>query len=187
MSMNKILPGHKYVGNFLDAPMQIGMIYKMDDDQFIPVYHFNDIYPNVDLTKWIRSGSKAEIRFSTQKDVSITVGGSASTGIGNSEIKLSFKRSRSVAGVLKDAAVDTLATGNVHGDLVKLWESKGFVKFNTKYIFVFEVVTAASGTLIYSEEKNNQVVLRHKFDKPIKNVADLGSGEFEYVSNTKRP
>lgn len=186
MKMNRILSGHRYVANFLDAPVRIGMIYKMDDDQFIPVHHFNDIYPDINLAKWTQSGSEAEIRFSAQKEVSVTIGGSATSGIGSSEVKLAFKRSKSVAGSLKDAAIDSLTVGNVTDELIALWKAKGYEKFNTKYIFVYELVTAASGTLIYSEEKNNQVVLRHKFDKPITSFADLGSGEFEYVSNTKR-
>ena len=186
MNMNKILLGYKYIANFLDAPVRIGMIYQMDDEQFIPVMHFNDAYPNIDLAKWTDSGTKATIQFTEAKDVDISFGASASSSIGSSEVKLSFKKSKSAAGVIKDAAIDSLRTANVIEDLKKIWTDKGYIKFNKKYLFVFEVVTAASGTLIYSEESKNQVVLKHKFDKAIGKIADLGSGEFEYISNTKR-
>lgn len=184
--MNMILAGYKYVANFLDEPVRIGMIYQMDDKQFIPAMHFNDAFPNIDLAKWISSGAAASLKFSDQKQVSIVIGGSASTGIGKSEIKFSFKKSRSVAGVLKDAVADSLRTDNVKDNLKQIWIDRGYEKFKKKYIFVFGVVTAASGTLIYSEESKNEVILKHKFDKPISKFADLGSGEFEYVSNTKR-
>lgn len=184
--MNVILAGYKYVANFLDEPVRIGMIYQMDDDQFIPAMHFNDAFPNIDLSKWTNSGAPAALRFADQKQVSFVIGGSASSGVGKSEIKIGFQKSRSVAGELKDAVVDSLSTGLIKENLKKIWIDQGYEKFRKKYIFVFSVVTAASGTLIYSAESKNEVILKHKFDKPISKFADLGSGEFEYVSNKKR-
>lgn len=184
--MNKVLLGHKYVANFLDAPVRIGMIYRMDDKQFIPALHFNDIYPDVNLGTWTDSGTKGLIKFDEAKEVTIVLGGSANSGIGTSEVKLTFKRKRSSAGVIRDAAVDALRYQNVLPQLKQIWTDRGFVNFRHDYIFVYEVVTAASGTLIYSEDSNNQVVLSHTLNKKVAKVADLGSGAFEYVSNTKR-
>lgn len=186
MNFNKVLPGHKYVANFIDAPIRLGMIYQMDDEQFIPALHFNDAYPDIDLKKWINSGTPASIKFSNSKEVAITIGGSASSGLGKSEVKIGFRKSKTVAGVLKDAVVDQLSTGNILEDLKHIWLERGYDKFHEKYIFVFEVMTAASGTLIYSEDSKNEVLLKHKFDTPVTNFLELGSGEFEYVSNTKR-
>jgi hypothetical protein len=185
-TMNKVLMGHKYVANFLDAPVRIGMIYRMDDDQFIPAIHFNDDHPAVSLQPLTDSGTKGSIKFSESKDVTISFGGSASTGIGKSEVKLSFKKKRSVAGVISDAVIDSVRFGKVLPQLKATWTDRGYIKYLKDYIFVYQVVNAASGTLIYSEDSKNEVVLKHTLNEAVGKLGDLGSGNFEYVSNTKR-
>jgi hypothetical protein len=185
-TMNKVLGGHQYVANFLDAPVKLGMVFRMDDKQFIPAIHFNDAYPDIDLNKWCEAGTKGAIRFNEAKQVSITLGGAVSTNLGKSEVQLSFQKSKSVAGVILDAAIDSLRYKNVMPQLKELWVAQGFVKFLNQYVFVFDVVTAASSTLVYSEESRNQVVLKHTLGTPVTTLAELGSGNFEFVSNTKR-
>jgi len=184
--MNKILAGHAYVANFLHAPVRLGMIYRMDDKQFIPALHFNDEYPGVDLSKWTDSGTKGLIKFSQEKDVTIQFGGSASSSIGKSQVKMVFKRRRSVAGVISEAAIDALRYQNVLPQLKELWTTRGYVKFLRYYIFVYDVVTAASGSIVYSEESNNEVVLEHILGDKVGAIADLGSGNFTYISNKKQ-
>jgi hypothetical protein len=184
--MNKILLGHKYVGNFIDAPVRLGMIFRMDAQQFIPAMHFNDAYPAINLGKWTEAGSKGNIRFSESTSVSFAFGASATTGIGESEIGIKFKKSKSVAGYVQDAAVERFGYSNILPQLKKLWNAQGYSQYYKEYVLVFEVVTAASGTLIYSEDRNNEVVLRHKLGAAVKKIADLGSGNFEFVSNSKR-
>jgi hypothetical protein len=183
---NKILPGHRYVGNFLDAPVRIGMIYRMDDRQFIPALHFNDSYPEIDLAKWTDSGSKGTLRFTGARDVAISFGTSTSTALGKSEIRLSFRRQKTVAGAIEDAAIDSLRYGNVLPQLKEIWNTRGYAKFPRDYIFVYEVLSAASGTLVYSLESKNEVILRHTLGEPVTKLADLASGNFEYVSNSRR-
>lgn len=185
-TMNKVLAGHKYVANFLDAPVRIGMIYRMDDKQFIPALHFNDAHPGVDLAKWTDSGTKGIIKFSEAKEVSISFGGSAMSPVGQSEVKIKFHKKRSVAGVIMDAAINALRYQNVLKELKDIWTTGGYVNFLKDYIFVYDVVSAASGTLLYSEESKNEVVLRHTLGEKVTKLVDLGSGNFEYVSNTKR-
>lgn len=184
--MNKILAGHKYIGNFLDAPVRIGMIYRMDDDQFIPAIHFNDVFPAIDLAKWTDSSSKGSIKFSQAKDVSISFGVGATSSVGTSEVKLRFHRARSVAGAIADARIESLRFLPVLPQLKELWAQHGFEKYRAEYVFVFDVVTAASGTLIYSEDRKNEVVLSHTLGAGVSKVLDLASGQFEYVSNSKR-
>lgn len=185
-TMNKVLAGHKYVANFLDAPVRIGMVCRMDDEQFIPAIHFNDDYPGVGLAKWTDSGTKGMIKFSDAKDVTIAFGGSASSTLGKSEIKLAFSRKRSVAGAIQDAAIDELRYQKVLAELKQIWINRGYVKFLRHYIFVYDVLSAASGTLIYSEDAKNEVVLKHTLGEAVTKLVDLASGNFEYVSNTKR-
>jgi hypothetical protein len=100
-------------------------------------------------------------------------------------VTISFKKKRSVAGVLNDAAVDELRYGPILSQLKEIWTSKGYGKFLHDYIFVYSTVTAASGSLIYSEESNNTVKLAHQSGEGVTKLADLGSGNFEYLSNTK--
>jgi hypothetical protein len=184
--MNKILAGHQYVANFLDAPVRIGMIFRMDDKQFIPAMHFNDAFPGIDLKKWIDTGTKGIIKFSATKEVALTFGSSATTGIGQSEVKLKFQKAKSAAGAIQDAAIENLRYGNVLPQLKQMWQDQGYVHFRKEYVFVYDVVTAGSGTLVYSEEGKNEVVLKHALGEKVTKIADLGSGNFEYVSNTKR-
>jgi hypothetical protein len=184
--MNKVLAGHKYIANFLDAPVRIGMIYRMDDDQFIPAIHFNDAFPDIDLAKWTDSSSKGSIKFSEAKDVSISFGAAATTSAGASEVKLRFNRAKSAAGAIADARIESLRFLPVLPQLKELWGQYGFEKYRDEYVFVFDVVTAASGTLIYSEDRKNEVVLSHKLGAGVSKVLDLASGQFEYVSNSKR-
>lgn len=183
--MNKILQGHKYVANFIDEPVRLGMIYRMDDDQFIPVIHFSDAYPEIDLTTLIDSGSTGSIKFSVAEEVTISFGADASSRIGESEVKLKFNKSRSVAGVIQDAVVHSLRYGNLLSQLEQIWSDRGYVKHRDGYVFVFEVLAAASGTLIYSQDSKNEVVLKHTLGNPVTKLADLGSGNFERISSTK--
>ena len=184
--MNKILLGHKYVGNFIDAPVRLGMIFRMDAQQFIPAMHFNDAYPDINLGKWTETGSKGNIRFAESTSVSFSFGVSATTGVGESELGIKFKKAKSVAGYVQDAAVERFGYSNILPQLKELWNAQGYSKYYKEYVLVFEIVTAASGTLIYSEDRNNEVVLRHKLGAAVKKIADLGSGNFEFVSNSKR-
>jgi len=186
MKMNKILLGHKFVANFLDSPVQLGMIYRMDDKQFIPALHFNDSFSDMNLDKWTNSGTKGMIKFSESTNVNISFGGSASTSIGKSEVKIKFIKKHSVAGAIQDAIIRSIRYQPIIEQLKKIWTDNDFINFPKNYIFVFEIVTAASGTLIYSEEANNEVVLKHSLEGPVSKIADLGSGNFEYVSNSKR-
>jgi len=185
-TMNKVLAGHKYIANFLAAPVRIGMIYRMDDDQFIPAIHFNDDVPNIDLAKLTDAGTKGLIKFSEAQDVTISFGGSGSTTLGKSELKLVFIRKHSAAGAIQDAAIEELRYQKILKELKQIWVDRGYVKFLGDYVFVYNVVTAASGTLIYSEQSKNEVVLKHTLGDPVTGLAALASGNFEYVSNTKR-
>jgi hypothetical protein len=99
---------------------------------------------------------------------------------------MKFTRSRSGAGALSKVFVDSLRYDLLLEVLQKIWKDRKYDKYLREYFLVFETVTAGSGTLIFSEQKNNQVILRHEVGAKVTTLADLASGEFEYVSNTKR-
>jgi hypothetical protein len=186
MKMNKILLGHKYVANFLDSPLKLGMIFRMDDKQFIPALHFNDEFPKIDLGTVSSSGTKGMIKFSEAKNVEISFGGNASTNIGKSEVKMKFLRKHSIAGVIRDATIENIRYQPILSQLKEIWTKHDFINYLKEFIFIFDIVSASSGTLIYSEESNNEIILAQKANESISKIADLGSGNFEYVSNSKR-
>jgi len=184
--MNKVLTGEQYVANFLDEPIRIGTIFRMDDAQFVIAIQFDQAFPNVPLAPYVDKGSAGTLKFSEQKNVSITFGVSATTPEGESEVTMKFKRARSAAGAFAAARVEAVSYMPILPQLKKLWTDNGLVKYRREYFFVFQTVTAASGTFIYSEDRNNEVVLKHTAGATVSKLADLASGSFEYLSNTKR-
>ena len=184
--MNKVLGGQQYIANFLDQPLRVGSIIRMDDKQSILALHVNDAFPDIDLGKFTESGSKGSLKFSEEKAVSVTFGGSAKSTLGKSEVSLQFKRARTAAGVFDDVRVEALRFETIKQQLRQIWEGKGYDQFLSDYFLVFETITAGSGTLIYSEDRDNTVILGHVLGDTVTKLADLGSGQFEYVSNTKR-
>jgi hypothetical protein len=184
--MNKILTGEQYVANFLDEPIRVGTIFRMDDAQFVIAIHFDQAFPDIRLGKYIDTGSAGTLKFSEQKNVAIAFGASATTSAGQSEVSMKFKRARSAAGAFAGARVEAVSYMPILPQLKKLWTDNNLVRYRREYFFVFQTVTAASGTFIYSEDKNNEVVLKQATGEKVSKIADLASGNFEYVSNTKR-
>ena len=182
--MNKVLSGEQYIANFLDEPIRIGTIFRMDDAQFVIALQFDQAFPDIRLAKYIDTGSAGTLKFSEERDVAIGFGASAAAG--PSQVSLKFKRARSAAGAFAGARVEAVSYIPILPQLKKLWTDNGLVNYRREYFFVFQTVTAASGTFIYSEDRNNDVVLKHTSGEKVSKIADLASGNFEYVSNTKR-
>lgn len=184
IKMNKILMGHKFVGNFLDEPVAIGKIYKMDDRQFVPALIFNDLYPGINLGQWIDSGTPGDLKFNVATDVNFVFGGNATSSIGETKVEMEFKKRRKVAGYMKDARIQSLRFENIRGELKKIWQDKGYTKRLRDYIFIYEVVTVASGSLVYSSEGSTKVVLEHTLAEKVTRLADLGSGNFQMATSS---
>lgn len=180
------LNGQQYVANTLDQPVTIGSVFRVDDGQAILAAHVSDFDRKVNIRKFTSTGSKGTLKFSESRDVTIRFGGSATTNLGESEVSLKFRKAKSAAGALNDVFVDSLRYDPLLEALQKVWKARRYDKYLREYYLVFETVTAASGTLIFSEDRNNEVVLRHKMGSKVTKIADLASGEFEYVSNTRR-
>lgn len=182
MKLNKVLPGYKYIANFMDEPVSLGMIYRMDERQFIPALHVNDAFPGIDLSALTNTGSPAVIKFSDAKNVEVTFG----AGSAPAQVSFKFKRARSVVGAMQDASASTVSYVPIKKEIKQIWLDNGFDRFLQDYIFVFAVTTAASGTLLYSVERNNEVVLEQSEGAAVKKIADLASGKFTYISNRKQ-
>lgn len=183
---NEVLVGYKYVANFSDQPLRVGSIFRMDDRESILALDLTADYPDLGIASRTSTGSQGSLKFSAQRDVSITFGGSVTGAPGESAVMLKFKRAKSVAGAFNEVYVDALRYDPLLDRLKAIWTDRGFMKYRREYFLVFEALTAASGTLIYSMEKSNEVVLQHTLGTPVTKVADLGSGKFEYVSNTRQ-
>ena len=49
--MNKVLSGEQYIANFLDEPIRIGTIFRMDDAQFVIALQFDQAFPDIRTTR----------------------------------------------------------------------------------------------------------------------------------------
>jgi hypothetical protein len=106
--LSRVLNGEQYVANFLDQPVSIGTVFRVDDGQAIIASHISDFDEGVNLRKYISSGAKGTLKFSESKDMSVRFGRSATTELGDSEVSLKFRRARPAAGALGDVFVDSL-------------------------------------------------------------------------------
>jgi hypothetical protein len=187
MGKMKVVPGQSYVVNFDDSPVRIGHIYRMDENEPILALRFNDVFPGLSLAELTETGSQGDLKFTGKGGVDISFGVEGSAGdVGSAQVGFKFTKARTLVGALKDAAKSELAYGNIKTKLRQIWEEQGYDQYLDKYAFVFATVTAASGTLLFSLEKNNSVVLESKLKTPVKSLTALASGKFEYVTNTKR-
>src|SRR5690606_40569183 len=86
---------------------------------------------------------------------------------------------------LKQIARTSVKLGLVNEELKKYWKVHGFDKLANihKYHFISEVITAQSGTVIFSQDQGNTVVLKGKSDIPLTSLAVIWSGSVEFVIN----
>jgi hypothetical protein len=182
----RIFSGVGYFGNFLNTGLQVGDIYQMDDRQFIPLANIADLDPAIVLdSSKLSVGTRSNLSYTRESYVEIKFKGDASAPhLAKGEVELNFKRKNSAFVSLKDTETTAIRMELIRQALVRVWNERGY-KNNGRHVLVFETVRAASGTIIYSEEKNNKVILKAKADEAVTSVVKLGSGEFEYVTNAK--
>lgn len=68
-----------------------------------------------------------------------------------------------------------------------IWTARGFGKYRDGCLFVCEVRTAASGTLNYSEEAGNEVVLQQTLGEGVTKLLSLRSSATSATSPCFRP
>jgi hypothetical protein len=176
-----------YYGNFIGTPVKIGDVFQVDGAEHIKLGNIEKLTTKISLKDTIESGTEANFKFTSGKEFAITFGANADLKLGKGEVQIDFKSNSSAFVSLNDAVIDVLSIGLIEDELKAYWDAKGYSKpgKRKKYIIISSIIKAASGTVIFSSEKNNKVVLKASTDEEIKSIKALGSGNFEYVSNTK--
>lgn len=182
----RILSSLGYLGNFLNTGIKVGDIYQMDDRQFILLANIAELADDLvlDATK-LQVGTKGSLSYTRESNVDVKFKGDASApGLGKGEVELNFKSKNSAFVSLKETVTTELRMELIRGALVQVWKNKNY-RNNGRHVLIFQTVEAASGTVIYSQERNNKVILKATADESITSVAKLGSGQVEFVTNSK--
>lgn len=184
---NRLFSGAGYYGNFMGMPVKIGDVFQVDQREHIKLGNIEKLTSTISLAGAIEEGTEANFKLTAGREFGISFGANAELKLGKGEVLLDFKSNSSAFVSLSDAKTKVLSIGLIEDKLKEYWEKKGY---NTgakrrSYIIISSVIEAASGTVIFSEEKNNKVVLKASTDEEVKSIKAMGSGKFEYVSNTK--
>jgi hypothetical protein len=180
----KIFKGIDYIGNFLGEPIALGNIYRCDDRSFVLLANITDLIPGLSLKELTVVGTKQNLTYTKESNVSVKVGAAADATLGKGELELNFAKKNSAFVALKDVTISQLKLQLLEDELKKLWNKKKY-KNNGTTIIVNQVMDAKSGTVIFSEERNNKVVLKASTDEKLTSVVKAGSGNVEFVTNTK--
>jgi len=175
-----------YIGNFLNTGVKVGDIYQLEDKQFILLANITDLAPELKLDETKLSvGTKGNISYTKESNVEVKFKGDASAPqLAKGEVELNFKSKSSAFVSLKDTITTEIKMELIREVLKKVWTDKKYKK-NGRHVLIAQTVEAASGTVIYSEEKGNKVVLKATVDEAITSVAKIGGGQVEFVSNSK--
>lgn len=182
----RILSNIGYIGNFLNTGIKVGDIYQMDDRQFILLANIADLATELVLDgSKLQVGTKGTLSYTRESNVDIKFNGDVTAPeLVKGEVELSFKSKNSAFVSLKEAVTTDLRMELIREVLIRVWEDKEY-KNNGRHVMIFQTVEAASGTVIFSQERNNKVILKATGDEAITSVAKMGSGKVEFVTNSK--
>lgn len=177
----------KLIGNFIERPLKVGDIVLNDDGQHLIWGNIEDVIDGFSLEGKITESNQADLKYTTESDIDVTIGGSANSPVAEGEIELKFNKKKSAFVSLKQIKRFALKLALVDTELKQYWSQKGFdrARNRNKYHLIAEVIEAESGTIIYSHERANKVVITGKNNVPLTSIAAVGNGNVEYVSNSK--
>jgi hypothetical protein len=180
----KLFKGIDYIGNFLGEPIALGNIYRCDDRSFVLLANITDLIPDLSLPGITLTSKKQNITYTKESNISVKLGAEGNATVGKGEIELNFTRKNSAFVALKDVTVSQLKLQLIEDSLKQVWKKKKY-KDNGNHIVINQIMDAQSGTVIFSEERNNKVVLKASTDEKLTSVVKAGSGNVEFVTNTK--
>jgi hypothetical protein len=183
----RVFSSIRLFGNFLERPLKLGDILFNDDGQHLIWGNIEDLAGGFSLSGKTRTSNKTDLKFTSESNVSVGIGGSANVPVASGEVQLKFNAKNSAFVSLKEIERTSIELGEINEELLAFWDEKGFSKAKNrmKYHFIAEVINAQSGTVIFSQEKGNTVVLKGKNNTPLTSISVIGSGAVEYVSNSK--
>lgn len=179
----KILSGLNLIGNFIERPLKVGDIVLNDDGQHNLWGNIADLVPGFSLEGKLSVSNPVDVEYTSESGVSVDLSGAAAAG----ELTLNFGMKNSAFVSLKQVVRTTVPLGLVDAVLKQYWKEKNFDSLlnRKKYHFISEVLSAQSGTVIYSEDKDNKVKLKGKNNTPLSSLALTAEGNVEYVSTSK--
>lgn len=180
----KTFNGIDYLGNFLGEPIELGNIYRCDDRSFVLLANITDLVPDLSLKELTVEGKKQNLTFTKESSVAVKIGASADATVGKGEIELNFSKKNSAFVSLKEVTVSQLKLQLLEEKIKEVWSKKKY-KTDGSTIMVNQVLAAKSGTVIFSEERNNKVILKGSADEKLTSVVKAASGNVEFVTNSK--
>jgi hypothetical protein len=183
----RVLSGLGLIGNFVERPIRVGDIVVYDDGQHLPWGNIEDVVDGFTLKGKTVTANKADLKYASESSIDVKIGGSVGSPVAEGEIQLKFNAKNSAFVSLKQIQTTAVKLAMVEAELKAYWKKKGFDKLSHrfKYHFISQVISAESGTVIFSEEKGNTVVITGKSNTPLASISAAGSGNVEYVSNSK--
>lgn len=183
----KVLNGLGLIGNFIERPLRVGDIVLNDDGQHLIWGNIEDIVDGFSLEGKTVESNKADLKYTSESNVNVEIGGKANSTVAEGEIQLKFNSKNSAFISLKQIKSTAVKLALIDSELKEYWKQKGFDKLQNrhKYHFISSVIEAESGTVIFSQDKGNTVVIQGKNNMPLTSIAVVGEGKVEYVSNSK--
>ncbi|MFN8288161.1 MAG: hypothetical protein U0V74_15510 [Chitinophagales bacterium] len=183
----RILSGLGLIGNFIERPLRVGDIVLNDDGQHLIWGNIEDVVDGFTLAGKTVVSNKADLKYTVESSITVDIGGSANSTVAKGEIGLSFGAKNSGFVSLKQIKRTSVKLALIDEQLKSYWKKKGFNKplNRLKYHFIAEIIDAESGTVIFSQERNNKVVITGKNNTPLTSISVTGEGKVEYVSNSK--
>lgn len=183
----KFISGTGFFANIVNKPFELGMVLYRDDQKFNIWGKLEDLIPGFSLTNKFSSTSNANLNFNTQSSIEVNVGTSASSNPIKGEVQIKFTKMRTGFIVLKNVVTQSLNLGLIENEVKELWAERGFDKAGNrrKYVVITSLLKAETGSIIYSEEKNNTVILKANNNIPLSSLNVVAEANVEYITNTK--
>jgi hypothetical protein len=169
---SKLLKNIGYLGNFGSRNLDLGDVLYWDDKEWNFLESLSD---DIDFKKYIRQGHSVDLKFQSNSAVDVKIGAQGAMGVAQGKMQLKFTKKKSAFVSLQDASSQLLGFGEFAVQLRQIWKSKKYSR--NRHAFVSEVISAPSGTIILSMERNNVIELGAKSkDSGIQNISDVASG-----------
>jgi hypothetical protein len=183
----KLISGTGLFANIINKPFELGMVLYIDDDKFTIWGKLEDLIPGFSLTGRYTQSQTANLNFNTQSSIQVNVGTTATSVPVKGQVQIKFTKSKSGFIVLKNVITQTLNLGVIEVAVKELWRDRGFDKAGNrrKYVLITSLLKAESGSIIYSEDKNNTVQIKASNEKPLTSLAIVAEANVEYITNSK--
>lgn len=173
------------ISDFFRGHVELGDIYQTDDKGWLVITNIFELLPELDKADFLlKPSSPKDIQFIRETGTSIDFGaGVSTTPMLSTRAKIGFSKKNSAFVALKKGVWQNINLVKIKPILNELWESNGYSKKAARYFFVNQVCKAESGITIFSEEKNNEVVIQSTIDKKLSALSIISEGQVEVVTS----